>query len=114
MTGVQTCALPIWKDGKGKEAVGITGGLKVDACRIVSSRQLGAGKSGTGLIHDDAFDGALIRLGPHGRREEEKDKKECAATAEEGRSRFRNVHCNFSFRVRSKLLAFRSPGGAPR
>ena len=97
------------EDGESKEAVGIASGLKVDAGRIVGTRQPGAGKSGTGLIDDDAFYGALIRLGPHGRRKEEKDKKECAATAQEGRSRFRNVHCNFSFRVQSKLLAFRSP-----
>jgi len=48
------------QDGEGEEAVGIASGLKVDTGRAVGSHQLGAGKSGTGLIDDDAFDGALI------------------------------------------------------
>ncbi len=56
------------EDGEGEEAVGIGGGLKVDAGRVVGTRQLGAGNSGTGLIDDDAFDGTLIPLGRHGRR----------------------------------------------
>ena len=54
------------EDGEGEEAVGIASGLKVDACRVVGTGQLGARKSGTGLIDDDAFDGALIPLGPGG------------------------------------------------
>src|SRR6267142_570140 len=53
------------QDGEGEEAVGIASGLKVDTGRTVGSHQLGTGKSGTGLIDDDAFDGALIPLGPH-------------------------------------------------
>src|SRR6266581_4098705 len=57
------------KDRKGEEATGITSGLKADAGRVIGSRQLGAGKSGTGRIDDDAFDGALVPLGPHGWRE---------------------------------------------
>ena len=81
-----------WKDGKGKEAVGITSGLKVDGRPIVGSRQLGAGKSGAGLIDDDAFDGALISLRPRRRQDQEKEKKECEASAQESCTRFRNVH----------------------
>src|SRR5205814_2156746 len=75
-----------WKNGKGKEAVGITSGLKVDGRRIVGSRQFGAGKSGTGLIDDDAFDGALISLRPRRRQDQEKEKKECEASAQESRT----------------------------
>ena len=80
------------KNGKGKEAVGVASGLKVDGRRIVSSRQFGAGESGTGLIDDDAFDSALIPLRPRRRRNQQKDKKECEASAQESCTRFRNVH----------------------
>jgi len=96
------------KDGEGKEAIGIASGLKADAGRVIGTRQLGSGESGTGWIDYDAFDGALIPLGPHGRREQEKGKKEGEGTTQKSLSRFRDVHSSFSLKGRSKLLAFRS------